>query len=224
MKRKIVLILSIVLLTGCQVKYQLNFQDDSLIENITIELPKNEEKKINDIKKYEAYSVFDNVYQKLYKVDYNEGITKFTANYQYTYNFNEFRHALYIKNCFDAFSFVTNDDSYILSTSEGFKCMFVDYNKVDNVEIIINTNHEIIENNADEEKDGKLIWNINNDNAKEKSIYVKFGSVKTLNIFDKMLQFVKNNYLNFIVFGGLFLLVTVTIVIIIIIGKKNNEI
>ena len=39
-----------------------------------------------------------------------------------------------------------------------------------------------------------------------------------------MLQFVKNNYLNFIVFGGLFLLVTVTIVIIIIIGKKNNEI
>ena len=77
-----------------------------------------------------------------------------------------------INSCFDAFSFVTNNNDYILSTSKGFKCMFVDYNEVDSVEIIITSNHEIIESNADELKNNKLIWNINDENAKDKQIGV----------------------------------------------------
>ncbi len=224
MKKIMILVLSLIILTGCQIKYELKFEDENLIENINVELKKSDEKQIEDIKKYKAYSIFDNTYQRLYKVNYNNGITNFTANYQYTYNFDEFRHALYIKSCFDAFSFVTNDDNYILSTSQGFNCMFVDYNKVDNVEVVINTNHEIIESNADEIKNGKLIWNIDDNNAEEKSIYAKFGSVKQLNFFDKILQFIKNNFLTFVIFGGLFLLIAITVSVIIIIGKKNNEI
>lgn len=224
MKKIIILFLSLIILTGCQIKYELQFEDENLIENINVELKKNDENKIEEIKKYKVYSAFDNNYQKLYKVNYNEGINNFNANYQYTYNFDEFRHALYIKSCFDAFSFVTSNDNYILSTSQGFNCMFVDYNKVDNVEVVINSNHEIIESNADEIKNNKLIWNINDDNAESKSIYVKFGSVKQLSFFDKILKFINNNFLTFTIIGGLFLIIVITVMSIIIIGKKNNEI
>ena len=224
MKKKIFLILSIILLTGCQIKYQLNFEDEKLIENISIQLPNSEEKKINDIKKYEAYSTFDNSFQTLYEVKYSDDKNKFIANYQYIYNFEEFRHALYIKSCFDAFSFVTNNDNYILSTTEGFNCMFVDYNKVDEVEVIITTNHEIIESNADQVENNKLIWEINDENSEEKSIYVKFGKVEELNIFEKIINFIKENLLVFIIFGGLLSIIGIGILIIVIIGKKNNEI
>lgn len=222
--KKIILILFVVLSTGCQIKYQLNFENENLIENIDIKLPNEEENKINDIKKYEAYSIFDNSLKKVYEVKYTEEKKFFNANYQYTYNFDEFRHALYINNCFDAFSFITSGNNYILSTSKGFNCMFVNYNKVDGVEITITTNHVIIENNADEVTDNKLIWKINDDNANDKSIYVKFGEVKQLNLFEKIMKFVKQNLFVFIVLGGIFLILVVGVIIIIFIGKKNNEI
>lgn len=222
--KKIILILFIILLTGCQIKYKLNFEDENLIENIDIELPANEERKISDIKTYEAYSTFDNSFKTLYEVKYTEGKDKFNANYQYTYNFDEFRHALYINNCFDAFSFVTSENNYILSTSKGFNCMFVNYNKVDKVEITITTNHVVVENNADEVKDDKLIWKIDDDNASDKSIYVKFGEVRQLNLFEKIMKFIKQNLFAFIVLISLFGLITLGIIIIIFIGKKNNEI
>lgn len=222
--KKIILILFIILLTGCQIKYQLNFEDENLIESINIELPSNEERKINDIKKYEAYSTFDNSFKTLYETKYTEEKNSFTANYQYTYNFDEFRHALYINNCFDAFSFVTSGNNYILSTSKGFNCMFVDYNKVDSVEITITTNHVVVENNADEVINDKLIWKINDDNATDKNIYVKFGEVRQLNLFEKIMKFIKQNLFAFIVLISLFGLITLGIIIIIFIGKKNNEI
>lgn len=224
MIKKIILILFVVLLTGCQIKYELNFNGDNLIEKINVKISNENEKQISDLKKYTAFSIFDNSTQKLYKTKYNDGNSYFTAKYEYTYNFDEFRHALYINSCFDAFSFVTNNNDYILSTSKGFKCMFVDYNEVDSVEIIITSNHEIIESNADELKNNKLIWNINDENAKDKQIYVKFGELRELNFFEKIFNFIIDNLLTISIFGGLFVIIAIVIVIIVVIGKKNNEI
>ena len=224
MIKKIILILFVVLLTGCQIKYELNFNGDNLIEKINVKISNENERQINDLKKYTAFSIFDNSTQKLYKTKFNDGRSYFTADYEYTYNFDEFRHALYIKNCFDAFSFITDNDDYILSTSKGFKCMFVDYNEVDSVEIIITSNHEIIESNADELKNNKLIWNINDENAKDKQIYVKFGKLKDLSFFEKIFNFIIDNLLTISIFGGLFVIIAIVIVIIVVIGKKNNEI
>ena len=224
MIKKIILILFVVLLTGCQIKYELNFNGDNLIEKINVKISNENERQINDLKKYTAFSIFDNSTQKLYKTKFNDGRSYFTADYEYTYNFDEFRHALYIKNCFDAFSFITDNDDYILSTSKGFKCMFVDYNEVDSVEIIITSNHEIIESNADELKNNKLIWNINDENAKDKQIYVKFGKLKDLSFLEKKFNFIMNNILTISIFGGIFLILVVGVFIILFIGKKNNEI
>ena len=102
--------------------------------------------------------------------------------------------------------------------------MFVDYNEVDSVEIIITSNHEIIESNADELKNNKLIWNINDENAKDKQIYVKFGELRELNFFEKIFNFIIDNLLTISIFGGLFVIIAIVIVIIVVIGKKNNEI
>lgn len=214
--KKVILILIFFLLTGCQVKYELDFHDNNLIENINIEIANTEQKKIENLKEYTAYSIFDNTFKKQYDVTYNEG-NKFIANYQYTYNRDEFLHAMYIGTCFDAFNFILNDNTYILSTSQGFKCMVLDYNQVDNVQVIIKSNHQIIENNADIVEEDQLIWNIDENNATEKSIYVKFGDIKELSFFEK-------NRLGIIILSAIIILFISIIYYIVLIGKKNNEI
>lgn len=216
MKKIILLLLIFILSTGCQIKYELEFKDDSLIENINIEIANSEQKKIENLKEYKAYAIFDGAFQRLYEVNYSEG-SKFNANYKYTYNYDEFVHAMYIKTCFDAFSFTSNDNTYTLSTSKGFKCMVLDYNQVDSVKVVIKSNHQIIENNADVVEKDELIWNIDKSNANEKNIYVKFGQVKELSFFEK-------NWLGFTILGGIIVSVILIIVCIIIISKKNNEI
>lgn len=216
MKKIILLLLILILSTGCQIKYELEFKDDSLIENINIEIANSEQKKIENLKEYKAYAIFDGTFQRLYEVNYSEG-SKFNAYYKYIYNYDEFVHAMYIKTCFDAFSFISNDDTYTLSTSKGFKCMVLDYNQVDSVKVVIKSNHQIIENNADIVEKDKLIWNIDKSNANEKKIYVKFGQVKELSFFEK-------NWLGITILGGLVVSVILIIVCIVIISKKNNEI
>lgn len=216
MKKILIIVLFLLISTGCQVKYELNFTDNKLNENINIQINNSNEKDIYNLKEYKAYSIFDSTYQRLYDVEYQEGKT-FNATYKYTYNYEEFKHAMYIKTCFDAFSFITNDNTYILSTSKGFKCMVLDYNKVDNVEIVINTNHEIIESNADRTKKNTLIWNVDDTNASEKKIYVKFGPVKELNFFEK-------NWLGIIILGSFIIVLLIVVISIVSISKKNNAI
>lgn len=216
MKKILIIVLFLLISTGCQVKYELNFTDNKLNENINIQINNSNEKDIYNLKEYKAYAIFDSTYQRLYDVEYQEGKT-FNATYKYTYNYEEFKHAMYIKTCFDAFSFITNDNTYILSTSKGFKCMVLDYNKVDNVEIVINTNHEIIESNADRTKKNTLIWNVDDTNASEKKIYVKFGPVKELNFFEK-------NWLGIIILGSFIIVLLIVVISIVSISKKNNAI
>lgn len=214
--KKFILLIILLFFSGCQVKYKLEFIDNELIENINIEIEDNNSKQINDLKLYEAYAIFDTSYQKLYDVNFNQNDT-FSANYKYNYSLNEFNHAMYINTCFDGFSFISSNDNYVLSTSKGFKCMVLDYNRIDKIEIKVSTNHEIIESNADEIKNNELIWNINENNAKEKSIYIRFGQIKELNFFEK-------NWLGISILGGLVIIVLAVVIFIIIIGKKNNEI
>ena len=222
--KKLILILLIIILTGCDVKYELEFKDDQLIENINLKLSSSEENKINDLKQYKAYAIFDNEYQQLYNVDYNNNLFSFSANYEYTYNYDSFRHATYIDTCFDAFSFTVQDDNYTLTTSKGFNCMMLDYNKVDNMEIAITTNHVVIESNADEVKGKRYIWNVDDENASEKEIYIKFGPVEERNFLERIIDFMSDNIVAVVIISVLVLAVVIGSIIIVVISKKNNEI
>ena len=98
------------------------------------------------------------------------------------------------------------------------------YYFADNVNIEIKTNHVVIENNADQVVDNTYIWNINNENADSKKIYIKFGEVNERNFFEKILDFIKENKTMVIIVGIVVLGGTVTVIYIVIVSKKNNEI
>ena len=224
MKKLFCITILVLFLTGCDVSYKLEFIDDDLTETITLTIPASEEKAINQLKNSSIYAINSSISQQLYNVDYNQGLLNFDARYVYTYSKDSFRHALYANECFDAFSFVQQDNNYVLSTSEGFKCMSLYYYFTDSVNVEIKTNHLVIENNADRVVDNKYIWEIDNENADSKKIYIKFGQVNKKNFFEKILDYIKENKAMVIVIGIVVLAGTVTVIYIVIVSKKNNEI
>ena len=64
---------------------------------------------------------------------------------------------------FEHFNFLSDDDKYYLFAGGAFKCSFYAYEYLDSLDIVINTNHEVIDNNADEVVDGKYVWHIKKD-------------------------------------------------------------
>lgn len=224
MKKIIFLSLLLLIVTGCDVQYELEFNDDTLNETIQVTLDNSMEREIEQIQNRQVYAIFNNYDQNLYNVDYSKGLTNFKATYTYTYEASNFNQSLFNNNCFDAFSFVKQDNNYILSTSEGFKCMTVEYFPIENLNLTLTTNHEVIETNADKIEGRKYIWEINNNNADEKEIYIKFGEVRQRNFFEKIIDYIIENKFTFIVAGTIILLLGVSVTTIIIISKKNNEI
>lgn len=224
MKKIIFLSLLLLILTGCDVQYELEFNDEILNETIQVTLDKSMEREIEQIKNRQVYAIFNSYDQNLYNTDYNEGLTNFRATYTYTYQSTNFNQSLFNNNCFDAFSFVKQKNNYILSTSEGFKCMTVEYFPIENLDITLTTNHEVIETNADKVEGKKYIWEINDDNADEKEIYIKFGEVRKRNFFERIIDYINENKFIFIVVGIIVLLLGASVTTIVIISKKNNEI
>ena len=156
--KKIFLMIMLLLVTGCQVEYNLEFTDEKLKETIKVIIDKNEENKISDLKNNEAYAIFNSTTEELYNKKFKTDRKNFYATYDYTYNINNFSQAFYLNQCFDAVSFVKSDNNYILTTSKGFNCMEIEYIFVDSYNITITTNHNVIGHNADEVKKGKYIW------------------------------------------------------------------
>ncbi len=224
MRKIIFLGLLLLILTGCDVQYELEFNDETLNETVQVTLDNSMEREIEQIKNRQVYAIFNNYNQKLYNTNYSQGLTNFKATYTYTYEPSNFNQSLFNNNCFDAFSFVKQDNNYILSTSEGFKCMTVEYFPVENLSLTLTTNHEVIETNADKIEGRKYIWEINNNNADEKEIYIKFGKVRQRNFFEKIIDYIIENKFTFIVAGTIILLLGVSVATIVIISKKNNEI
>lgn len=217
--KKILILIALLFLTGCDIKYNLNFEDDKIEENIKVIIPKSEKEKYNDLINSTPYAILDGIDQ----IEYNHKFRKLLKNnigyYNYVYSFSDFGRSYYGKSCFNALSFTKNDNTYTLSTSKGFQCMVLNYNKVDNIEITITSDRYVLDSNADIVKGKKYIWNINNDNASDKYIQITFGDVREKTIID----FIEENLILIIVIGSLILLVGSSFIIIKSLSEKNNE-
>ena len=217
---KKILLIGLLLFTGCEVKYNLEFYDDNIKEEVKIILPKKEKNKVSELKERPAYAIYSSVGGYPYATRFENKLTNFEATYTYTYGLDVFPQARSINECFDAVAFTKREIGYTLSTSTGFKCMFYDYLEVDNVKVTIQTNRKVIDNNADSKKGNKYIWYINDDNAESTNINITFSNEKNRSI----LTFVYDNLTPIILIAGVGLIITGSIVTVVLINRKNNEI
>ena len=180
--RKILIIFSILLLTGCSAEYNLTYEDDMFTETISVKLLENEklfnEKKEELINK-KIFSYSDESSQLYYNKEYKTVDNFFVMDYNYIYDFNKFRKARIFSECFEKASITSDDNNYYILTSGQFKCLNFNEEELDEVKIVFTTKNKIISNNADEVNKNKYIWFIDSNNL-DKNIKITF-SKKELN-------------------------------------------
>ena len=204
--KKIIVILILLLLTGCTVKYNIEFENDKVNENFTVYVDNSSESVSIDYLTNNDFYAYINPEMIKYKktIKKSNDITKF--NYLYSYNIDEYKNSMALSSCFKAYNIIKEEDYYLFSTSTGVKCMTSDASTIiDNLDIVIVSNHKLIETNADEIHDYKYVWHINKDNYESKSVNLKLYQNKY--IFNYKHKF--TNTILVIVFVGIVILLPI---------------
>lgn len=183
MKKVLFLLVLIILITGCSANVTYEFNDEGI--DSTIEFLFNQE----EFKKYvnensvheegrfntssETEQFIRDKYQEITLIAYEENdqfkyynqknLEKENNKYKYTYNYSfsydNFEKNYYLKDCFDHFIVVEDDDYYHYSIKGIYSCDNEKYLKLN----IIAKDKDIL-SNADTKKDDQHIWNIKKEN------------------------------------------------------------
>lgn len=193
MKKVVLAIISVFILTGCTAEYNLNIDDNM-----------NEFDESLSVKTSSASSDYDYVknFNEFKPIDYKitgysevnekmDGVTYYNfdndydddqASFKYYYNMNksEFLSSAIIHNCFSEINYIKNDDGITLKTNGKFTC-FDKYPPLDKVIVNITTNKKVIKNNADSISGNIYTWNIYKGNETN-TIMLTFENTENNNI------------------------------------------
>ena len=185
MKKIICLLFSLMLLTGCDVVYNLDIDKDYFNEEINFIVPNKAswEKSIEHAKKTKqpAY-INEDTDEKYY---YDVKLTNDKSNYNLAYNFQYSEKNLLFSNaistCYKYVNMDTSNNYIDFSTSPLFTCLYRDGSQViDTVTVNITTPFEVVSNNADKVKGKTYTWKIDNENYQDKPIKIKIKKSNTM--------------------------------------------
>ncbi len=211
MKKSLLIVSLLILLTGCEANYNLSITENSMVETISISTAVNSTEIYQNKYLTDYLKDYTNIYVPIYfnekEYDYNsggyqEGIRFYntggeTADKQNlilsnTFSYHDIYKSYAIKKCFNEFSVTKLDNYYILQTSD--KCnAFDEYSLLSSININITTNLEVIANNADSVYNNTYTWTINRTNFQNKSLNMTINTIEdNLNDFDSYVDN-KNN-------------------------------
>ena len=230
MKKKIyILIIILLLTTGCTCRYDLTINDNTYEESIRISASTSEEKN-NLNKKWEIPFDKNNYYLGDENIDstYKNYTYKYAINNNnltFTHNFSksDYANSTAISVCYKTISLNNYNGSTIISTSNNVDC-FETYPDLTSLVINITVDKEVTSNNADRVSGNTYTWNINRNNAKNKGINLTFvndDGQKEETIPNNEKSIKKNDYTMYI-FAGI-LLIIVLFVYFIFNNLKNND-
>ena len=165
MKKKIILILSLLVLSGCTVNYDLDYTEDGMIETITGTVTKEEMKLNNEDSGLNIYYALVNNPQKIF-IDsdelYEKNIIENKKDYEYSvsnkYN-NNLDKSTIVNSCFKEFNIEDMDEYYRVHLGGKLYCLYA--NKI-NVKVTSDT--AVISSNADKVRGNTYTWVLDNEN------------------------------------------------------------
>lgn len=166
MKKKItfLIIISMLLLTGCQSKIDVTIDKGMVNENISITLNDDELKTANNVKgeiteRVSEYEMDTEVLSYFNIKNYNKN----TINVNKNYNLDSYTWDNLIARCYKTQDINFSNNILKISTNGGFNC-FNKYNLKGEVVINLKTSYKVISNNADKYENDTYTWNINDNN------------------------------------------------------------
>lgn len=220
--KKVILLCVILFITGCDVEYNIHFNETTIRETITLNIENNNENKeiINYLNETPFYAIINQYTKKEYNKEITENNNYKKYNFSYEYK-NKENFATRFNNCYDAYSITENNNIVSFNTSKEFKCMVYDYNPIQNLIINITSEYVVTEHNADEVVNGVYKWHINDNNKENKPIKFSFDKAKEKN---KLQKFLNKNKTTIIVVLSLLAISLLTVLGIFIRCKQINKI
>lgn len=179
MKKNIMLLLFILILSGCSSKYDLKVTSDGLEENISIVIEKSmidnqvissevePDDQITPFIKNDSYPLINST-SKTYIKEVTEDNDNYYIKMNYKFNSEEYKNSLALNTCFEHYDYKNEKDYYEIKVSGKFYCLYGD-----STEININTPNVVKENNADTNNGDNYTWVINNSNVDNVDISIK---------------------------------------------------
>ena len=233
--KKILLIISVLLLTGCNVKYNLVIKDNEEVNEKIVIYVNNEDIANTNMGVDEFLDYYSHLYEQ------NEGYEKFNINTKKSSDYSQFIVERNYKNLDEyissySFKYMFNDASvervgnYInFTTSNNLKLEEINSNieisdfLCDDYELSIKFYNEVVRHNADkvDEKNNIYTWYVNKNSVKD-HIEFKIGPKVRYDVM--IFDYIQNNYL--IIGAVSFILIAMIVcgLYIVIKAKKNNEI
>lgn len=204
--KKICILICILLCCGCKAKYEINFNGNKINDKLSVSYSKDEEI-LRPYAPDPLYAVDNNPYnlKSNTKGDYTD------LKYTYTFNIEQYSKAFIPSSCFSSYNFLETDDKYYFLIDGEFLCSHIAFNYFDSLDIVISTNHVVIDDNADEKKNGKYIWHVSPD---DEELSLRLITSKA----------VKKSHSLLYLFGGLSLFVVGLIFVAINKNRSRNEI
>lgn len=229
MKKLIFLIFLILFCTACDVQYNLVINNDLVKEKINVyKVRTSDYSNESNAVRFPFYSQYKSmidtddpsIFDSFEK--YNKPkLSNSTNSIEYTYDFNidNYYDSNAANTCYDYFKFNKNGDIVTISTSNSFNC-FNYYKELEKVTVNITSYYGVIQSNADKVSGKKHTWEITPDNAENKPIiFVYDESKKNITLLD----YIKENYILFIIIG-IFTIGVPIFLLIRIRSKKVNKI
>lgn len=166
----ILMIFCLFILSGCSATYEINIKDDKIIENLkVIETDKSLFDKVNDTG-WTIRDSFNSILQEdifsveEYKVKSLESEDQLGIEYSSTEE--SLLNSSVLNQCYTNPIVNKEDDVVTIDTGSNFNC-YDYYDNLDNIKIVLKTNHKIISTNADFVDGDSYIWNITKDGNKQ---------------------------------------------------------
>lgn len=189
MKKILLGLVGLILLSGCSATYNLKIEEDTFTESIKANIDK------DILDEYEdGYYYFDedfkqNAFYTLDNKNYNnpeENIdiktensnNKIKFNTKYEYSKDNFDNAYLLNYCFDIHKFTTTDEYYELAIKAPFNCLY----SLDKIDLVITTDYDVIATNAKRENNN-YTWTITKDNMDDAYLYIKILKNEAKNNF-----------------------------------------
>lgn len=173
----IVLIMFLFLITGCDGGYKIEFYKNKVTESAYAWY---EKETLNNLSPYDKTLEITSKYDDngdFLTHDYKENIKKSGySGIKITKKYNSLEdyktNSKILGSCYLATNLTNHTDYITLKTTKEFTC-YDEIEEFENIEIIVQTNHEVVEHNADKRKGHSYYWYINKENYKNKPISIK---------------------------------------------------
>jgi hypothetical protein len=216
MKKIILLFVICLLLSGCSTEVVLKIDEEKVTETIKVLELKDKIYFNNELDENikTNMQVFEREYE-FYDMNEFEDNGYVGKTYKLSENLELWSELSHVRPCYETFVLEKTDSNIILNTSDEYRCGYLF--GADNVTLIVESELELISSNADKVEGNRLIWNIDNNNYKDKSINFNYKIGDSKNNME-----IPNYAMYLLIF--VFCIITFTYVFIKIKNKENNKI